>query len=197
MATSVTTGRTSRPSSRSTRSRRRRSRSSARPTAPCWPGTPDGRRRNLLGRSHARALPRPHPARLRGGRARGRAGPGALERMVWVPTSYHPDPAEALAAARLEAGVWPATRSRTSSTPVDGGARQGCRRDDDSRRLLRREHGRGDRGDVPALPGAGATHVIWGDLSPGPISSPTRPGGRHPASREQLPAATADARYIL
>ena len=105
MGTSVMTGRTSRRSSGSTRSHRRRSRSSALPTARCWRGT-----RRLadgicsVGVTPERFRDRILPAFEAGAREVGR-DPGALERIVWVPTSVHPDPAEALAAARLEAGV--------------------------------------------------------------------------------------------
>ena len=44
------------------------------------------------------------PAFARGAREAGKR-PELMRRMVWVPTSYHPDPETALAAARLEAGV--------------------------------------------------------------------------------------------
>ena len=44
------------------------------------------------------------PAFERGARE-ARRDPARLERMVWVPTTSHPDPERALAAARLEAGV--------------------------------------------------------------------------------------------
>jgi coenzyme F420-dependent glucose-6-phosphate dehydrogenase len=108
------------------------------------------------------------PAFERGAREAGR-DPAALQRMVWVPTSYHPDPAQALAAARLEAGVLVPGALEEVLDPRD-----------------MEELGRGvDEAAIRASAcvastpeeivqaferylDAGATHVVWGDLSPEP-----------------------------
>ena len=108
------------------------------------------------------------PAFERGAREAGR-DPGALEKMVWVPTSYHPDPAEALAAARLEAGV---LIPGVLEDVLDPRAMEALGADVDEATIRA-------AGCVACTPAeivesfaryveAGATHVVWGDLSPDP-----------------------------
>jgi coenzyme F420-dependent glucose-6-phosphate dehydrogenase len=108
------------------------------------------------------------PAFEQGAREAGR-DPTALERMVWVPTSYHPDPAEALTAARLEAGVLvpgafdtvvdPRQMEELGSQVDEATIRAACcvaSTAEEIETTFRRYFD------------AGATHVIWGDLSPEP-----------------------------
>lgn len=129
------------------------------------------------------------PAFERGAREAGR-DPAGLERMVWVPTSYHPDPAQALAAARLEAGVLvsgalgnvldPREMEELGKTVPEEAIRQAA--------------------CVASSPGeivtcfaryldAGATHVVWGELSPDPeLIPPLARDHVLPVLRQRFPA---------
>jgi coenzyme F420-dependent glucose-6-phosphate dehydrogenase len=102
----------------------------------------------------------------RGAREAGR-DPEALEKMIWVPTSYHPDPAAALEAARLEAGVLVPGALEEVLDPREM-EELGRRVDEETIRAA---------ACVASTPEeivacferyleAGATHVVWGDLSP-------------------------------
>jgi coenzyme F420-dependent glucose-6-phosphate dehydrogenase len=108
----------------------------------------------------------------RGAREAGR-DPALLERMVWVPTSYHPDPAEAVAAARLEAGVLvPGALEEV----LDPREMERLGRDVDDATIREAACVASSPDDVVEAFGryveAGATHVIWGDLSPEPDLTP-------------------------
>jgi coenzyme F420-dependent glucose-6-phosphate dehydrogenase len=108
------------------------------------------------------------PAFESGAREAGR-DPGSLERMVWVPTSYHPDPAVALAAARLEAGVLvpgafesvvdPREMEELGSQVDEATIRAACCVASTPAEIV---------STFRRYVDAGATHVVWGDLSPEP-----------------------------
>jgi coenzyme F420-dependent glucose-6-phosphate dehydrogenase len=106
------------------------------------------------------------PAFEAGAREAGR-DPARLERMIWVPTSYHPEPAQALAAARLEAGVLvpgafdtvvdPREMEELGKQVDEATIREACcvaSRPEEIVAAFQR------------FVDAGATHVVWGDLSP-------------------------------
>jgi coenzyme F420-dependent glucose-6-phosphate dehydrogenase len=108
------------------------------------------------------------PAFEAGAREAGR-NPRRLDRMVWVPTSYHPDPAEALAAARLEAGVLvpgafehvvdPREMEELGRTVDEATIRAACCVASTPEEIV---------SAFARYLDAGATHVVWGDLSPQP-----------------------------
>jgi coenzyme F420-dependent glucose-6-phosphate dehydrogenase len=108
------------------------------------------------------------PAFEAGAREAGR-DPAGLERMVWVPTSYHPDPAEALAAARLEAGVLvpgvfdtvvdPREMEELGKRVDEAAIRAACCVASDPEEIVAAFLRYAD---------AGATHIVWGELSPEP-----------------------------
>jgi coenzyme F420-dependent glucose-6-phosphate dehydrogenase len=112
--------------------------------------------------------------------------PSTLERMVWVPTSYHPDPSLALAAARLEAGI---LVPGAFETVLDPRELEALGRTVDEATI----RGAGCVASTPSeiveaflrYVDAGATHVVWGDLSPEPDLVPAL------ARDEVLPALRA------
>jgi alkanesulfonate monooxygenase SsuD/methylene tetrahydromethanopterin reductase-like flavin-dependent oxidoreductase (luciferase family) len=108
------------------------------------------------------------PAFESGARDAGR-DPSRLERMVWVPTSYHPDPAEALAAARLEAGV---LVPGAFDSVVDPREMEALGRQVDEATIRAAGCVASTADEIAETferyVDAGATHVIWGDLSPEP-----------------------------
>ena len=108
------------------------------------------------------------PAFARGAREAGKR-PELMRRMVWVPTSYHPDPETALAAARLEAGVLVPGAFDTVLDPrefeelgktVDEATIRAAACVASSAEEIAETFARYVK--------AGATHVVWGDLSPDP-----------------------------
>jgi coenzyme F420-dependent glucose-6-phosphate dehydrogenase len=96
-------------------------------------------------------------------------GSDSLERIVWVPTSYHPDPAAALAAARLEAGVLvpgafdsvldPREMEQLGQQVDEATIRASCCVASSPEEIV---------ATFERYLEAGATHVVWGDLSPEP-----------------------------
>jgi alkanesulfonate monooxygenase SsuD/methylene tetrahydromethanopterin reductase-like flavin-dependent oxidoreductase (luciferase family) len=89
--------------------------------------------------------------------------------MVWVPTTYHPDPARALEAARLEAGVLVPRALEEVLDPREMEA-LGRTVDDATIRAAACVASTPDEIVEAFLRyvDAGATHVVWGDLSPEP-----------------------------
>jgi coenzyme F420-dependent glucose-6-phosphate dehydrogenase len=108
------------------------------------------------------------PAFEQGAREAGR-DPAVLERMVWVPTSYHPDPAEALAAARLEAGM---LVPGAFDTVVDPRQMEELGRQVDEATIRAACCVASTAEEIETTFrryfDAGATQVVWGDLSPEP-----------------------------
>lgn len=97
----------------------------------------------------------------------------SLERIVWVPTSYHPDPAEALAAARLEAGILVPGAFETVLDPRE--MEQLGQRVDEATIRANACVASSPEEIVEAFERyleAGATHIVWGDLSPDPDLTP-------------------------
>lgn len=138
------------------------------------------------------------PAFEAGAREVGR-DPGVLERMVWVPTSYHPDPAEALAAARLEAGV---LAGDALETVVDPRHMEELGQDVDEATIRAACCVASTAEEIVSTfrryLDAGATHVIWGDLSPEPDLVPDLARDAViPCLRAAGGAVTADSRYTL
>jgi coenzyme F420-dependent glucose-6-phosphate dehydrogenase len=93
--------------------------------------------------------------------------PARLERIIWVPTTYHPDPDQALAAARLEAGILVPGAFDTVVDPREMEA-LGHQVDEDTIRAASCVASTADEVVETFLRyvEAGATHVVWGDLSP-------------------------------
>lgn len=108
------------------------------------------------------------PAFERGAREAGR-DPARLERVVWIPTTFHPDPERALAAARLEAGVLvpgalaevldPREMERLGQEMDEAAIRAAVCVASDGAEIVE---------SLARYVEAGATHVVWGDLSPEP-----------------------------
>jgi coenzyme F420-dependent glucose-6-phosphate dehydrogenase len=108
------------------------------------------------------------PAFRRGAREAGKALE-LMKTMVWVPTSYHPDPDAALAAARLEAGVLVPGAFDTVLDPREL-EELGKTVDEATIRGSACVASTGEEivETFSRYLDAGATHIIWGDLSPEP-----------------------------
>ena len=108
------------------------------------------------------------PAFELGASAAGR-DPGEMDRMIWVPVSYHPDRRRALAHARLEAGVLVPGVVDTVLDPREM-ERLGGRVDTNT--IEAASCVATSQGEIADFLGrylsAGANHIIWGDLSPEP-----------------------------
>lgn len=106
------------------------------------------------------------PAFERGAREAGK-DPENMQKMIWIPTTYHPDPEQALAAARLEAGVLvpgvldnvldPREMEELGKTIDEERIRQASCVATRAEEIV---------DSFARFVEAGATHIIWGDLSP-------------------------------
>jgi coenzyme F420-dependent glucose-6-phosphate dehydrogenase len=129
------------------------------------------------------------PAFERGAREAGR-DPALLGRVVWIPTTYHPDPEAALAAARLEAGVLvpgaleevldPREMERLGQGVDEAAIRAAACVASDGAKIVE---------SLARYVDAGATHVVWGDLSPEPDLVPPIAAEVLAELRRRYPAA--------
>ncbi len=99
-------------------------------------------------------------------RASGR-DPSNLQRMIWIPVSYHPDRARALAASRLEAGV---LVPGVVDSVLDPREMERLGESVDEQLITESSCVATSAGEIVDCFGryleAGANHIIWGDLSP-------------------------------
>jgi coenzyme F420-dependent glucose-6-phosphate dehydrogenase len=106
------------------------------------------------------------PAFNDGAGASGR-DPSKLQRMIWIPVSYHPDRARALAASRLEAGV---LVPGVVDSVLDPREMERLGEIVDEQLITESSCVATSAGEIVDCFGryleAGANHVIWGDLSP-------------------------------
>jgi coenzyme F420-dependent glucose-6-phosphate dehydrogenase len=106
------------------------------------------------------------PAFNDGAGASGR-DPSNLQRMIWIPVSYHPDRARALAASRLEAGV---LVPGVVDSVLDPREMERLGEVVDEQLITQASCVATSAGEIVDCFGryleAGANHIIWGDLSP-------------------------------
>ena len=106
------------------------------------------------------------PAFNAGAGAAGR-DPSDLQRMIWIPVSYHPDRARALAAGRLEAGV---LVPGVVDSVLDPREMERLGDGVDEQLITESSCVATSAGEIVDCFGryleAGANHIIWGDLSP-------------------------------
>ena len=122
------------------------------------------------------------PAFVDGATSAGR-NPNTMQKIVWVPTTYHPDRDEATRAARLEAGVLVHGALGRITDPREMEALGASVPDEEIRRAsCVASTAEEIVAYFRAYADAGATHVVWGDLSPEPDLVP------HLARDEVIPA---------
>jgi coenzyme F420-dependent glucose-6-phosphate dehydrogenase len=108
------------------------------------------------------------PAFVAGATAAGR-NPETLQKIVWIPTTYHPDPDEAARASKLEAGVLVHGALERVTDPREMEALGASVPDEEIRRAsCVASTAEEIVAYFQAYAEAGATHVVWGDLSPDP-----------------------------
>jgi coenzyme F420-dependent glucose-6-phosphate dehydrogenase len=108
------------------------------------------------------------PAFAAGVQAAGR-NPETMQRIVWVPTTYHPDPEEARRASKLEAGVLVRGALESVTDPREMEALGAGVPDEEIRKAsCVASTAEEIVTHFRAYAAAGATHVVWGDLSPDP-----------------------------
>lgn len=106
------------------------------------------------------------PAFERGANEAGRPAAG-LERMIWIPTTYHPDSERALEAARLEAGVLVPGAIEDVMDPRE---MEALGRGVDEETIRAAACVASEPNEIvqyfARYLDVGATHIVWGDLSP-------------------------------
>lgn len=93
--------------------------------------------------------------------------PGTGDRMIWIPVSYHPDRERAMAHARLEAGV---LVPGVVDNVLDPREMEALGRDVDDETIAAASCVATSAEEIveffERFVAAGATHIVWGDLSP-------------------------------